>query len=70
MYYLRRQLGVGFGWYYDNYDVNDFAWNQSTVNGLSLNPPGQAGGQQVITTRYLYRPYTGNTFSLRMRYLW
>lgn len=70
MYYVRRQLGVGVGWYYDNYDVNDFAWNQSTVNGLSVNPPGQAGGQQVITTRYLYRPYSGNTVSLRLRYFW
>jgi hypothetical protein len=58
------------GWYYDDYNVNDFGWNQDTVNGLSINPPGQAGGQQVITSRYLYRPYTGSTFSIRMRYLW
>jgi MtrB/PioB family decaheme-associated outer membrane protein len=70
MYQLNRRFGVGFNWFYDDYAVNDWAWSQETVNGLSLNPPGQAGGQQIIATRYLYRPYTGNSGVVRLRYFW
>jgi|GEM_PF-1879385 len=70
MYRLNRHFGIGGGWLYEDYSVDDWAWNQETVDGLSLNPPGQAGGQQVITTRYLYRPYTGNTGIVRVRYFW
>lgn len=70
MYYAGRRFGVGFGWLYDDYAVDDWAWNQEIVNGLSLNPPGQPGGQQVVTTRHLYRPYTGNTGFVRLRYFW
>ncbi len=70
MYRLNRHFGVGGGWLYEDYSVDDWAWNQEIVDGLSLNPPGQPGGQQVITTRYLYRPYTGNTGIVRVRYFW
>lgn len=70
MYRLSRHFGIGGGWLLEDYTVNDWGWNQETVNGLSLNRPGQAGGQQVITTRYLYRPYTGNTGIVRLRYFW
>lgn len=72
MYRISRRLGAGIGWQYENYSVNDWAWNQTTVNGLALNPgPSQPGGQQFFaTTRYLYRPYKGNTVFLRLRYFW
>jgi MtrB/PioB family decaheme-associated outer membrane protein len=41
-----------------------------TADGLALNPPGQAStsAQFLSLTRYLYRPYTGNTVLLRLRY--
>jgi len=71
MYYVGRRFGVGFGWIYDDYEVDDWAWNQTTIDGLMLNPPPQAGGTQFLSvTRYLYRPYTGNTGMLRLRYFW
>lgn len=40
------------------------------ANAVSLNPPGQAGtsAQFLSLTRYLYRPYTGNTLMARVRY--
>ncbi len=71
MYRINRRFGAGFGWQYEDYGVDDWAWNQSTVNGLALNPTSQPGGQQFLAnTRYLYRPYTGNTVFLRLRYFW
>jgi MtrB/PioB family decaheme-associated outer membrane protein len=71
MYRINRHFGAGFGWQYEDYGVDDWAWNQATVNGVALNPPNQAGGQQFLAnTRYLYRPYTGNTVFLRLRYFW
>jgi hypothetical protein len=71
MYYLGRRFGVGLGWIYDDYEVDDWAWNQETIDGLMLNPPPQAGGTQYLSvTRYLYRPYTGNTAVFRVRYFW
>ena len=41
-----------------------------TVDGLTLNPPGQAGtsAQYLSLLRYVYRPYTGNTVYVRLRY--
>ena len=42
-----------------------------SIDWWALNPPNQAGGQQFLAnTRYLYRPYTGNTVFLRLRYFW
>ena len=71
MYYLSRRLGVGLGWIYDDYKVDDWAWNQDTINGIMLNPTSQPGGTQFFNvTRYLYRPYTGNTVMARLRYFW
>jgi MtrB/PioB family decaheme-associated outer membrane protein len=70
MYQLGRRFGVGFGWLYEDYAVDDWAWSQETVNGLSLNPPGQPGGQQIVPLRNLYRPYTGNSGFVRLRYFW
>ena len=71
MYYLGRRFGIGLGWIYDDYAVDDWAWNQEMIDGLMLNTPPQAGGIQFLSvTRYLYRPYTGNTAVLRLRYFW
>jgi len=70
-YRINRRFGAGLGWQYEDYGVDDWAWNQATVNGLALNPTSQPGGQQFLAnTRYLYRPYTGNTVYLRLRYFW
>jgi hypothetical protein len=70
-YRFNRRIGAGFGWQYEKYDVDDWAWNQTTVNGVMLNPPTQAGGTQFFAnTRYLYREYKGNSVFLRLRYYW
>jgi MtrB/PioB family decaheme-associated outer membrane protein len=68
MYYLSAHVGLGAGWLYETFGDTDFAWTADTLNGLSLPRPG-GGGQQAILTRYMYRPYTGNTGFFRLRYL-
>ncbi len=68
MYYLSKHLGLGAGWLYETFDDSDFSWTPDTLNGLSL-PRDGVGAQQVILTRYMYRPYTGNTGFFRVRYL-
>jgi len=67
MYYLSRRVGLGASWLYETFDSDDFAWTQDTLNGVSL--PRGGGSQQIILTRYSYRPYTGNTGFLKVRYL-
>jgi MtrB/PioB family decaheme-associated outer membrane protein len=41
----------------------------TTVDNLALNPAGQSStsAQYLAVTRYMYRPYDGNTFALRVR---
>jgi MtrB/PioB family decaheme-associated outer membrane protein len=68
MYYLSKRLGVGAGWLYETFNDSDFAWSADTLNALSL-PRNGVGAQQAILTRYMYRPYTGNTGYFRLRYL-
>ena len=67
MYYISRRVGLGAGWLYEKFNSDDWAWTQETLNGLSL--PAGAGSHQIVLTRYMYRPYTGNTGFLRVRYL-
>jgi MtrB/PioB family decaheme-associated outer membrane protein len=88
MYRVSRRFGAGASWYYENYDLNDWAWNDCgapcvngngtpavppsptvTLDNLALNPPGQSNtsAQYLAITRYMYRPYDGNTFAVRVR---
>ena len=66
MYYISRRVGLGAGWLYEKFNSDDWAWTQETLNGLSLP---LTGSHQIVLTRYMYRPYTGNTGFLRVRYL-
>jgi MtrB/PioB family decaheme-associated outer membrane protein len=67
MYYLSQRIGLGASWLYETFDSDDWAWTQDTLNAVSL--PRGGGSQQIILTRYSYRPYTGNTGFLKVRYL-
>ena len=67
MYYISRRVGLGAGWLYEKFNSDDWAWTQETLNGLSLP---LTGSRPIIPlTRYMYRPYTGNTGFLRVRCL-
>jgi MtrB/PioB family decaheme-associated outer membrane protein len=67
MYYISRRIGLGASWLYETFDSSDWAWSQDTLNAVSL--PRGGGSQQIILTRYMYRPYTGNTGFVKVRYL-
>lgn len=61
-YYLTRHIAVGAVYWYEKYDVNDFASNPSTLNSIAQ--------PSFLMLGYLYRPYTANTIWGRLTYLW
>ena len=62
-YFLRSNIGLGVAYWYEDYDVEDFALNPTTINTLNI-------GTATLYSGYLYRPYTAHTTSLRLTYLW
>jgi hypothetical protein len=76
-YYVNRQVGVGVGYWYENFDVTD--WNT-----IDADPSNFAGGGPVgfypstgvpridwlggLMTGYGNRPYTGNRVFARLLY--
>lgn len=61
-YFVRPDVALGFLYWYNHYTVDDFALSPSTVNRLDLTG--------ALLMGYLYRPYTANSFALRLTYLW
>jgi hypothetical protein len=64
-YFLTRQVGLGFGYWYEKLRISDFA---------TLDLPGQPGVPRIdylgaITTGYGNRPYKGSTGFIRLMYL-
>jgi hypothetical protein len=75
-YSFSKKLGVGASYWYEKFDVEDFA----TINtaGPQTLPRAELGAQTEtpridwlgsITTGYAVRPYTGQTLFLRLFYL-
>lgn len=72
-YDLARNLRFGVSYWYDNYDVQDFALGPTTLSSIAL--PVIQEGQPVVATNalllgYLYRPYTAHAGFVRLTYLW
>lgn len=61
-YYLTTHLAVGAAYWFDKYDVNDYAFNPSTLSSIAQ--------PSFLMLGYLYRPYTANTLWGRLTYLW
>jgi predicted anti-sigma-YlaC factor YlaD len=64
-YFLTKHVAVGLVYWYDKYDVNDFALGPLS----SLAQPATASASLMLLGNY-YRPYTANTFMGRFTYLW
>jgi MtrB/PioB family decaheme-associated outer membrane protein len=64
-YFLTQHLAVGGVYWYDDYQVNDFALG--TQPGLAL--PATAS-PAIVMMGYQYQPYTANTVSARFTYIW
>ncbi|MGD9904912.1 MAG: MtrB/PioB family outer membrane beta-barrel protein [Vicinamibacterales bacterium] len=72
-YELSRNLRLGVAYWFDDYNVQDFALGPTTLSGLAF-PPVQPGGPVTATNAlllgYLYRPYTAHAGFVRMTYRW
>lgn len=68
-YYVRRNLALGGAYWYESYDVSDFALSPDTLNALA---PATAAGTfaSAIYSGYAYRNYKAHRTLLRMTYLW
>ena len=63
-YFFTQKVGVGLGYWYEKFDVTDFA---------TIDLPGQPGMPRIdylgeISTGYGNRPYKGNTGFVRLLY--
>ena len=61
-YTVSRQLGIGAGYQYQSYDVQDFARSPGTLDSPFL--------PALLNLMYLNRPYRAHTGSLRLIYAW
>ena len=69
-HFVRPNVALGVTYLYEEYKVEDFALSETTIN--APNPVNATTGvfASTIYSGYLYRPYKGNNFTLRMTYLW
>ncbi len=61
-YYLTHHLAVGGSYWFDQYRVNDFAFGAQTLTTLAE--------PSFLMLGNLYRPYTANTITGRLTYIW
>ncbi len=61
-FFLSKQLALGGIYWYDDYQVDDFARNPQTIGSLATTGSLFLGA--------VYRPYTANSASLRLSYIW
>lgn len=72
-YEISANLRAGVAYWFEDYNVEDFALGPTTLTGIAL-PPIQEG-QPVVATNalllgYLYRPYTAHVGFVRLTYAW
>jgi hypothetical protein len=72
-YEITRNVRLGVAYWFDDYNVEDFALGPDTVSGIALPPPNP--NQPLTPTNalllgYQYRPYTAHTGWVRLTYLW
>ena len=61
-YYVARQLAAGVGYWFDRYDVEDYAFDPGTLTRIDM--PG------ALLLGYVWRPFTSNTVWTRLTYFW
>jgi MtrB/PioB family decaheme-associated outer membrane protein len=72
-YLLAPNLRLGVAYWFDDYNVEDFALGPETISGIAF-PPVQEGEQAPTTNSlllgYQYRPYTAHVGFVRLTYGW
>ena len=61
-YSLRRQIALGLGYRYDRFTIDNFSLNPSTIDRLVF--------PSTLLLGITDRPYTANTVTVRLMYLW
>jgi hypothetical protein len=61
-YAQRRQIGLGLGYRYDRFTIDNFSLNPSTIDRLVF--------PSTLLLGITDRPYTANTVTVRLIYLW
>lgn len=59
---LARNVALGLEYWFDKYDVDDFAWEPETLTSVTI--------PTYTNLNYFYRPYEVNTAFLRLIYAW
>ncbi len=66
-YFITRHLAAGIVYWYDKYDVSDFALGPTAS---LASPAAPTATPTLMLMGYNYRPYSANTFWGRLTYLW
>jgi MtrB/PioB family decaheme-associated outer membrane protein len=61
-YMFTPHLGGGLVYWFEKFDIDDFAFGPATQNTVSQ--------PSFISLQYTFRPYTANTFWARLSYVW
>ena len=69
-YFLSKRLAIGFVYWYDSYNVEDFSLSPDVVSGVAQPAveEGQNATVNALMLNYFYRPFKAHTAWLRMTY--
>ena len=59
---ISRNVALGLEYWYDKYDVEDFAWSPATLSSITI--------PTYTNLNYFYRPYEVGTGFVRLIYVW
>jgi hypothetical protein len=70
MHHLNTRLALGVDYWYDRYDVEDFALGGEIDQGIAfpILEPGQSATVTTVLLNYVYRPFRGHTTIVRAVY--
>lgn len=71
-YELAKNLRFGVAYWFDDYNVEDFALGPETISGIAFPPvqEGAAPTTNALLLGYQYRPYTAHVGFVRLTYGW
>lgn len=76
-FFVRRDVAIGFAYWYDDYRVTDFTLGppgETFIDGVARPPIDDAqppdSSVNGVVLSYVYRPYTSHTAWARLTYLW
>lgn len=69
-HFIRPNIALGLALQYEDYDVDDFALGEETINRLDPVNATTGSFASTLYAGYLFRPYTARTWWVRTTYLW